>query len=607
MSQVPPLLSLQDITMTFGGRPLFSGLNVHVNPFDRLCLVGRNGCGKSTLLKVAAGILEPDGGRRLMGPRCHLSYLAQDPVMNPDQKTLDYVAEGLEPDDHDGLIPLYQAADLLDTVGVSDKRTLGTLSGGERRRISIARAFVSNPSMILMDEPTNHLDLPMIEWLESFLKGYRGAFVLISHDRRFLGDLTNGTLWLDRGILRQSPKGYSAFQEWADEIDRQETVNLQKMDRRLYEETQWLHKGVTARRKRNQGRLRRLVDMRTEKSDLIRKSQMEKMILTPDRVSSRLIIEADNISKSFENRTLIGSFSTRILRGDRIGIIGPNGAGKSTLLKILTGELKSDTGRIRLGKTLDLVYMDQNRETLDNDKTLWQTLCETGGDHVTVQGESRHVVGYLKDFLFDQKQITAMVSTLSGGERNRLLLAKAFTKPSNVLVLDEPTNDLDMETLDLLEDMLANYDGTLLLVSHDRDFLDRVVTSTIVLEEGGKVTEYAGGYTDYLMQKKDTPLKLQKNSSVKKSVSENPPSKKSGTDRLSYHQKRLLAVLPDEIQAKRQEKMDLEDRLNDPLLYQQNPKKADELGRSLAALTAQIESKELEWMELELMRESLEE
>ena len=634
MSALPPLLSLQGVSLTFGGKPLFSDLEMHIHPRDRLCLVGRNGSGKSTLLKIASGLLEPDHGRRLMGPGCYVSYLPQDPVMDAHQTTLDYVLDGLtsvsgSPIESDFLgasgaeAPHHMGEDFLHTVGLKADRTLGTLSGGERRRVAIARAFISNPSLILMDEPTNHLDLPMIEWLESFLSSYRGAFVLISHDRRFLSDLTRGTLWLDRGVLRRCPKGYRDFPAWSEEIQRQEALSLNRLNRRLEVEDGWLQTGVTARRKRNQGRLRRLMDLRAEKAQWIKQTKMAGLSLSADRVSSRVIIEGENIHKAFGSKTILRPFSTRILRGDRIGIIGPNGAGKSTLLKILTGEMAPDGGKVRLGKTLDLVYLDQHRTDLKMDKTLWQTLCPGGGDHVMVQGSPRHVVGYLKEFLFDHKQITAPVATLSGGERNRLLLAKAFTRPSNVLVLDEPTNDLDMETLDLLEEMLASYDGTLLLVSHDRDFLDRIVTSTIVLEGDGEAVEYAGGYSDYLTQRIERQKAPRSSGSVSRGGS-NPaasggskgssaaapspsasPSSPGREARLSYHQKRLLEVLPKEIADLQQERMTLEHALGDPDLYSRDSALAGRLADRLKTIIAQVDAKENQWLDLEMLRESL--
>lgn len=536
----PPLVTLQDISLGFGSKTLFRRADLSIGKKERLCLVGRNGAGKSTLLKIIAGITEPDSGQRFVQPGCQISYLPQEPVIPKGLTLVDYITQGLPAEKQDDL---YLVEAMLDGIKLDGALNIEGLSGGEKRRAAIARAFISRPDILLLDEPTNHLDLPTIEWLESELEAFQGGFIIISHDRTFLNRLTRATLWVDRGIVRRHSKGFLDFEDWSEKILAQEEIERSKLDKLISREITWSHQGITARRKRNQGRLRRLYDMRGTRAQQIERTGSIKMGSDIGSVSGALVLEAKHISKSYGDRVIVSDFSTRIVRSDRIGIIGPNGAGKTTLLRLLMGELTSDKGSVRLGANLTPVYLDQNRAQLDPETSLWATLCEGGGDQVMVRGKPRHVVSYLRDFLFEEAQARSPVKSLSGGECNRLLLAKAMAKFSNFLILDEPTNDLDMDTLDLLQEMLADYDGTLILVSHDRSFLDRVVTSTIVMEGNGHTQEYAGGYSDYLNQRPD-PSGQQ----IKKPLKEKPENKTTAVqskqpEKLSYQQQRTLELL----------------------------------------------------------------
>jgi len=614
MAPPPPILTLQDITLGFGGPPLLDGLSLTVGRGERLCLVGRNGSGKSTLLKVIAGLVEPDSGTLAIQPDIAVAYLPQDPDLSGFETALACVVDALPAAHAD---EVHRAEILLDEVRLPYGRDPATLSGGEARRLALARALVSEPDILLLDEPTNHLDLPTIGWLEETLAAFRGAVLSISHDRAFLRRLTQATLWLDRGRLRRLDDGFAAFEAWADGIFAQEEIEWAKRDKLIAQETTWARRGIPARRKRNQGRLRRLYDMREERVQRIQRAGGVKLEADAGETSGKLVIEAEAIAKSYDARPVLTPFSTRILRGDRIGIVGPNGAGKTTLLKLLTGVLEPDTGVVRLGTNLTPTTLDQHRSILDGDKTIWDLLADTGADRINVRGQSRHVVSYMRDFLFDDSQARSPVKSLSGGERNRLVLAKALAKPTNMLILDEPTNDLDMETLDLLEEMLADYDGTLLLVSHDRDFLDRVVTSTIVLPGDGSAVEYAGGFSDALAQAGGSLAALfpsmlgaspeagaaQKPKSVVSAPVE--PKTKPKAGKLSYKQQRALEQLPAQMDTLHGEVARLEKELMDATLFTRDPEGFQARTDRLEAARASLTAVEDEYLELEILREEL--
>ena len=579
-----------------------------VMPGQRLCLVGRNGSGKSTLLKVAGGLIEPDRGERVLQKGITLRYLPQEPDLTGFATTLDYVEEGL-----DAAADPYRARYLLEHLGLTGDEDPKRLSGGEARRAALARVLAPNPDVLLLDEPTNHLDLPAIEWLENELRGWRGSLVIISHDRRFLESLSDSTLWLDRGVARLSEKGFASFEAWRDEVLEQEARDRHKLDRKLAAEADWLRYGVTARRKRNQGRLRKLMDLRQQRRDQRSAPGKLRMEASEAATSSKTVIEAEWLCKSYGDQHLVRDFSCRIQRGDRVGLIGPNGAGKTTLLKLLTGQLAPDEGKIKLGRTLEMVTLDQKRESLDPSWSLKEALAGEGGDTVFVAGQPRHVMSYMKDFLFQPEQAGTPIGRLSGGERGRLMLARALAKPSSLLVLDEPTNDLDLETLDLLQEMLADYAGTVLLVSHDRDFLDRVATSVIHAEGGGVWQEYAGGYSDMLAQRgaaapssigegqvkaaKQTP----REAGPKAPDRAPAPSKR----KLSFKEKHALESLPGEIDRLREEIAALELVLEDPELFKRDPGRFKATADALTNKRDDLDAAEERWLELELLREEL--
>ena len=598
----PPILILRNIQLTFGGTPLLEGASFSLSSGDRLCLVGRNGSGKSTLLKIAAGLVTPDDGEVFLQPGTTIRYLPQEPDLSGYAKVLDYVEAGLDPGvDH------YRGAYLLEQLKVDANAKPGTLSGGEARRAALARTLAPQPDILLLDEPTNHLDLPAIEWLESELSANRVAQILISHDRRFLENLSRVTLWLDRGQTKRLDAGFARFEEWRDQMLETEETELHKLDRRIASETQWLRKGVTARRKRNQGRLRALYDLRDKRQKHRRAEGNIAMAASDAAASGKRVIEAKNISKAFGDLSVIQDFSIRIQRGDRVGFVGPNGAGKTTLVNILTGNLKSDTGDVKEGANVEMLTIDQSRESLDPGTTLRDALTGGGGDTVMVGGQARHVVGYMKDFLFAPEQLRTPIERLSGGERGRLMLARALAKPSNLLILDEPTNDLDLETLDLLQELLADYAGTLLLVSHDRDFLDRVVTSTVAYEGVSRWTEYAGGYSDMLVQRGTDLVKAELAPSPSKVLKPEKKSAAPSTPRkLSYKQSRALETLPSRMEDLQNNISDLEKILSQPELYARDPEKFGATTMELASRQSELASAEEEWLELEMLREEIE-
>lgn len=596
----PPLLTLTNISLRFGPDPIFTDMELSIGENDRVSLVGRNGAGKSTLMKIIHGTVEFDNGERFVKPGTHITYLEQDPDLSEYKTAHDYVISGLvhsSEDDH------FQADIILAEIGLSGPLETKAMSGGERRRAAIARALISDTDILLLDEPTNHLDIATIEWLEGKLKSWRGALVLISHDRTFLNNLTNTTFWLDRGKVRRLDKGFSHFDEWSSNILVQETVEREKLDKLIEKETDWSHKGITARRKRNMGRMRRLWELRDQREKQIAVVGSAKIATDSGKSSGKKVIEAHKVFHSFGEKSILTNFNCKILRGDRVGIIGPNGTGKTTLLKILTGDLQPDQGRVKLGTNLIPTFLDQHRSLIKETNTVWETLSD-GSDHIMVRGHSKHIISYLKDFLFDASQAHSPVSSLSGGERNRLLLAKTLAQPTNLLILDEPTNDLDMDTLDLLQDVLSEYEGTLILVSHDRDFLDRLVTSTIAMEGNGDVVEYPGGYKDYIRQRKnrtDGPKKRteQKNKEKK----EIKAKQKNQTKKLSFKHQFALENIPKEIAKIEKNIKMFEEKLAEPNLYSENPDLFHKCSAELEKLNALRDQKEEEWLELEILKE----
>jgi ATP-binding cassette subfamily F protein uup len=600
----PPILILRDIHLTFGGTPLLEGAELTVSAGERLCLVGRNGSGKSTLLKIAAGIIQSDSGERFLQPGTTLRYLPQEPDLSGFPTTLAYVEAGLAPGDD-----AYRARYLLEQLGLTGEEDPSRLSGGEARRSALARALAPQPDILMLDEPTNHLDLPAIEWLEAELKSARSAMVLISHDRRFLENLSQATVWLSDGRTRRLDRSFTGFEAWRDEILEQEEVARHKLDRKIASEMDWLHKGVTARRKRNQGRLRALYDLRARRRTAKLPAGMTTMEASLGEQSGQLVIEARKISKSYGETPIVAEFSTRIQRGDRIGIIGPNGAGKTTLLNLLTGSLAPDSGSVKLGANLQMVTLDQRRDSLDPTVTLSAALTGGRGDTVAIGNRTQHVVGYMKEFLFSPEQVNTPVGVLSGGERGRLILARALAQPSNLLVLDEPTNDLDLETLDLLQEMLADYDGTVLLVSHDRDFLDRVVTSVIVSEGRGRWREYAGGYSDMVIQR---GIGVEKKAGEKPRRAKEPTASRAAATapaarrRLSFKDEHALKALPARIEKLQAEIARLQAALADPALYARDRAGFDKVAAGLHEREAALAVAEHEWLELELKREEIE-
>jgi ATP-binding cassette subfamily F protein uup len=599
----PPLLSLQDIQLTFGGTQLLESAELIVSPGQRIALVGRNGSGKSTLLKIAAGLVQQDAGKRFAEPSATIRYLPQEPDLSAYATTLAYVEAGLAPGDDE-----YRAQYLLNALGLTGTEDPKTLSGGEGRRAALARVLAPQPDVLLLDEPTNHLDLPVIEWLQAELDAMRSAMVLISHDRRFLTDLTRSTVWLDRGVTRRLEKGFGAFEGWRDEVLELEEKERHKLDRQIVREEHWLRYGVTARRKRNVGRLERLAGLRQDRRDQRRVTGSVNMQVTEGRTSGALVAEAENISKGFGDRSVIRDFSTRILRGDRVGIVGPNGAGKTTIIKMLTGLLEPDTGTIKLGSAIELAMLDQGRARLDPDTRLKDALTGGGSDTLKINGENKHVVGYMKDFLFTPEQANTPIGKLSGGERARVALARALALPSNVLVLDEPTNDLDLETLDLLEEMVSDYSGTVIVVSHDRDFLDRVATSIIMSEGNGNWLEYAGGYSDMVAQRGAgvSARVVDKAPAAEKAKTASAAAAPAAKRKLSFKEKHALETLPKEI-----EKLDalmatINKRLADGSYYTRDPNGFAKDSAALSDAATKKAAAEEQWFELEMLREELE-
>ena len=599
----PPLIQLKNIALTFGGTPLLSGVELSVSTSERVCLIGRNGSGKSTLLKIAAGTVEPDSGSRFVQPGATIRYLPQEPDFTGFATTLGYVEDGLGPgDDH------YQARYVLEQLGLHGEEDPAHLSGGEARRAALARVLAPSPDILLLDEPTNHLDLTTIEWLESELGSRRSALVIISHDRRFLSNLSRATAWLDRGQIRQIDRGFAGFEAWRDEVLAEEERDQHKLDRRIVNEEHWLRYGVSGRRKRNVKRLGNLHALRQQRRDYRGAAGQANLAAAEADKSGKLVIEAKNIMRSYGERRIVDDFSIRIQRGDRIGIVGPNGAGKTTLIEMLTGGSPPDSGLLRLGANIEMATLDQHRESLDPKSTLAEALTGGRGDHVMVGGKPKHVVSYMKDFLFAQEQMRTPLEVLSGGERGRLMLARALAKPSNLLVLDEPTNYLDLETLDVLEEMLGDYEGTVILISHDRDFLDRVVTSVIAPEGDGRWVEYAGGYSDMLAQRgADLKRSAAKATALEdrgdlKTAGRSAPSRR----KLNFNEKHALETLPKTMARLQAEIAKQQRLLDDPKLFSKDRKKFDQASDALNKAQKELQQAEDRWLELEVLREEIE-
>lgn len=601
----PPLLQLNDISLTFGGNPIFSELGLVVQPSDRVALVGRNGSGKSTLLKVMAGLVEPDTGSRTVAPGTSVGYLEQDPDLGGFTTLGDYATSTLDPAD------AYKVEMAAEGLKLSPDTLVSAASGGERRRAALVRMLAESPDLMLLDEPTNHLDIETIGWLENRLRETRAGFVLISHDRAFLTAATRATLWIDRGMTRRMEKGFEAFEAWRDKTWEEEDEQRHKLNRKIKAESRWAVEGISGRRKRNQGRVRALQELKAERASQIRRQGAAELALASGKTSGKRVIEAVGISKSFGDQRILEPMSLRVLRGDRIALVGPNGVGKSTLLKMLMGEEPSDTGTVTIGSNVVPAIFDQNRSQLQPEKSLWDSLTQDPdmavsgqSDQVMVRGTPRHVVSYLKEFLFDERQARAPVKSLSGGEKARLLLARIMARESNLLVLDEPTNDLDVETLDLLQDVLGDYDGTVLLVSHDRDFLDRVAATTIAMEGDGKATVYAGGWTDYRAQRAegrmdDAPKAAGKTSQKSVKASSGPAKPAPSDGGLSFTEKHRLETLPDTIAKLEAEIAKLEQYLSDPALFTDHPAKFAKASDALVERHEALAAAEDDWMDLE--------
>ena len=596
MAQIP-LLQLSDISLTFGGDPLFDSLDLVVQPGDRVALVGRNGSGKSTLMKVMAGLVEPDSGTIVVPPGRTVGYMEQDPDMAGCETLGEFATRDLDPGE------LYKVERAAEGLKFDPDRLVSTASGGERRRAALAGLMARAPDLMLLDEPTNHLDIEAVQWLERELKSTRAAFVMISHDRAFLRELSRATLWIDRGSVRRQEKGFEAFEAWRDQVWEEEDMQRHKLNRLIKSEARWAVEGISARRKRNQGRVRALADLRAERANQIRRQGTADLNLDSGPKSGKKVIEAFNVSKSFGDKKIVSDFSLSIQRGDRVAFVGPNGVGKTTLLKVLLGQETPDSGEIRHGTNLEIAVFDQARAQLDPDMSLWESLTGDSemrvsgqADQVMVRGNPRHVVSYLKDFLFDESQARAPVRALSGGEKARLLLARLMARQSNVLVLDEPTNDLDVETLDLLQEVLDDYDGTVLLVSHDRDFLDRVASATVAMEGNGQAVVYPGGWSDYVRQRGERAPKVEEKSKPSEAKVKQSGEKKKG---LSFTEKHRLEALPSEIERLEAEIAKLEQLMADPELYSREPLKFKKATEALVERQEKLSAAEEEWLLLE--------
>ena len=625
----PPLLTIANAGINLGDRWLLRDADLSLHMGDRLALVGQNGAGKSSLMKLLAGQGEMDEGSLWIAPGTEIAYLPQAPQIPPGMRLRDVVIKGT-----DGTVTGHKADAILVQMGLDPQRSSDGLSGGEARRVSLARAIYTKPDILLLDEPTNHMDLPTIEWMETMLSQHRGALLVVSHDRAFLRNLGTGIIWVQGGKLRRRDGHFDEFESWADGILADEAVSLHKMDRRITAETKWSREGISARRKRNQGRLRELASLRIERAstggitqrsmrmktgpadgggqmvleafDLCASVPLNAPINAPDYGPNDALVDA-GLDDNAPRRQLLKHLNLLIRRSDRIGIVGPNGVGKSTLVRLLLGITTPESGRVRHGFGLIPAYFDQRREALDRDKSPWTILSNGGSDMIDVAGTSKHVTSYLRDFMFDDAKMTQRISTLSGGEQNRLLLAKLFAQTHNFLVLDEPTNDLDIETLELLQEVIATYDGTVLIVSHDRDFLDRTVTAILAFEGDGKIVTHAGGYTEYLQRKNAAAERQAEKTTSKKTKKHTADKPKANRDaKLSFRDKHLLDTLPDEIAALEITINDVETQLAKPDLFTQYPDKFNELVTRLSDLKATKDDKEMQWLEAAEKAEALE-
>jgi ABC transport system ATP-binding/permease protein len=596
------ILTLKHIALSFGQTSLFEDLELNIRSGEHLALLGRNGAGKSSLQKIIAGLIEPDAGKLMLAPGTTVSYLQQQTSHDQNTTLLDFVSQGLHASQKDAG---HRALSLLSDLSLDPHSTCGQSSGGELQRAAIARAVICDPDLLLLDEPTNHLDLPAIEWLEARLQSFRGGLLVVSHDRAFLERTARTCLWLDQGQLHRLDKGFEFFEDWCDDLVEKQESAKHKRNQLIARETKWLHGGgVTARRKRNQGRLKKLVALRRQRATEIKRATGIKISAQVKGVSGSIVIRARNVSKGFDGTLLFDNFSTIIRRKDRIGIIGPNGTGKTTLLKMLIGEIEPDRGSVELGTNLTPLFIDQRRADLDDEMSVREVLTGSNSDQIMVHGKPRHIVSYLRDFLFAGDQVNSPVKSLSGGEKNRLRLAKAFAKEANLVILDEPTNDLDMETLDLLEEMLANYEGTVLLISHDRNFLDRLVTSVIAFDGKGNIVEHAGGYSDFM----ERTLIASSNGTSNKTAKNNPKKNektKTTKKRLSFKQIHALKTLPGEIAGLEAKISNVEKALAAPELFGNNPDKYARLCKSLDQRREKLEAKEDQWLKLELLRDEV--
>lgn len=623
------LLSLEEVRLSFGGKPLFEDLNLHVCDGDKICLVGKNGAGKTTLMRIITGDIELDAGERFTLPGLVIGYLAQNVPFDASMKVLDFVQTGLPKEKRDEAHQ-HLAEMMMSPLDLDGEALMGTLSGGQVRRAALARALVEEPDILMLDEPTNHLDLVAIEWLEQYLAQYKGAVMCVSHDRAFLAAVSQKVFWIDRGQVRTCPTGYVGFEDWMEQIIEQEARALANMQKKLEAELEWTQGGISARRKRNQRRmneLNRLRDkLKNDKAAYKQRIAAIELESLPPSQASKIIAEFKHVHKHFTapdgtKKQILHDFNIRVLRGDRIGILGKNGSGKSTFIKLLTKELEPDSGFVRLGKTVDITYFDQHRTTLDPNKTLWDTLAPEGAYVFIGHGAKQkhiHVCGYLKQFLFDPKHARDKVGTLSGGQQNRLLLAKALATPGNVLILDEPTNDLDMDTLDMLQDILADYQGTLIVVSHDREFLDRTVTEVLAFEGGAVVEAHLGGYSDYIEAKRKEGkggafAKAPKGSKAKaKQIKPTEPEPEAvvatpaaGKTRMPYKYVVELEKLPARLEALEREVRELTELLGDATLYMREPEQFDKASRRLPKAQDELNNAEARWLELEEMKTHL--
>jgi ABC transport system ATP-binding/permease protein len=596
MSQ-PPIFAFENLALQQGGGWLFQDIDLFIGARDRLALIGRNGAGKTTLMKLVAGTVEADKGNRVIVPGTNIVMLEQDPNVSAFNRLVDFAIHGEKGP------PEYAVRAIANQLGINLDREAKTASGGEKRRAAICRALASEPDLLLLDEPTNHLDLAAIEWLEEWLTRYRGAFMVISHDRTFLTRLTRQTFWLDRGLLRRNEIGFGGYDAWTERVFAEDARNADRLDAKLKIEAHWLERGVTARRKRNQGRLAKLWEMRAARAAMIGPQGTAKLAAASDDSKTKTVISAQNVGKSFGDRTIIKDFTLRIQRGDRIGIVGANGTGKTTLIRMLTGETEPDTGSITLSPTLTGIVIDQQRKLLTPEKRVRDVLAD-GSDWIDVRGVRKHVQGYLKEFLFDPALIEARIGSLSGGEQSRILLAREFAREANLLVLDEPTNDLDLETLDLLQEVIADYDGTVLIVSHDRDFLDRTVNLTLGLDGSGHVDIIAGGYADWeeKRDKRDKPAAKKAEKTVSTEPNNAAPSAPKKV-KLTYKDQRDYDLLPKRITEIDAEIAAAEKEMSDPALYTQKPARFSELTTKTESLRAEKDAAEERWLELAMMVE----